>query len=86
MMDNDLILYFLGIEVMQSNEGIFISQEANTKRILKKFKMEDCKPVCTSVECGTKLSKHDNKEIVDSIYFKSLIGSLRYLICTRSNI
>ena len=68
---------------MQNNEGIFISQEAYMKGILKKFKMEDCKPICIPVEYGTKLSKHDDGATVNPIYFKSLIGSLRYLTCTR---
>ena len=33
-----------------------------------------------------KLSKHDNRERVNQTFFKSLVGSLRYLICTRLNI
>ena len=86
MMDNGLISWFLGIEVMQSKEDIFISQDAYVNGILKRFKMEDCKLVCTSVECETKLSKHDDGVTVDPTYFKSLVESLRYLICTRSDI
>ncbi|XP_022866861.1 uncharacterized protein LOC111386625 [Olea europaea var. sylvestris] len=40
-------------------DGIFISQEGHAKKVLKKFNMADCKPVCTLVECRTKLSKYD---------------------------
>lgn len=52
----------------------------------KKFNMEDCKPVCTPVECGIKLSKNDEGEKVNPTLFKSLVGSLRYLTCTRPDI
>ncbi|XP_070045497.1 uncharacterized mitochondrial protein AtMg00810-like [Nicotiana tomentosiformis] len=67
-------------------DGIFISQESYTKEILKKFNMLDCNPVNTPMESGTKLSKFDEGENVDHIFFKSLVGSLRYLTCTRPNI
>ena len=56
------------------------------ERFLKKFKIENCKPINTPVECGVKLSKQDYSEKVDPTFFKSLVGSLRYLTCTRSDI
>lgn len=39
--------------------------------------------VNTPVECGIKLSKHDDSEKVDSTLFRSLVRSLRYLTFTR---
>ncbi|XP_050139286.1 uncharacterized mitochondrial protein AtMg00810-like [Malus sylvestris] len=86
MTDIGLMAYYLGIEVKQNEEGIFISQESYTKEILKKFKMEECKPISTPVECGVKLTKHDEGESVDPTFYKSLVGSLRYLTCTRPDI
>ncbi|KAM1937502.1 hypothetical protein FF1_015220 [Malus domestica] len=86
MTDIGLMTYYLGIEVKQNKEGIFISQESYTKEIVKKFKMEDCKPISTPVECGVKLTKHDEGESVDPTFFKSLVGSLCYLTCTRPDI
>ncbi|XP_056159718.1 secreted RxLR effector protein 161-like [Syzygium oleosum] len=38
------------------------------------------------MECGTKLSKFDEGVDVDPTYYGSLIGSLRYLTCTRPDI
>ena len=67
-------------------DGIFISQEGFAKEILKRFKMEDSQSVNTPVECGVKLSKHEEGEKVDPTIFKSLVGSLRYLTCTRPDI
>ncbi len=86
MTDIGLMAYYLGIEVKQKEEGIFISQESYAREILKKFKMDDCKSISTPVECGVKLSKHDKGESVDPTFFKSLVGSLRYLTCTRPDI
>ncbi|KAM2177036.1 hypothetical protein ACFX1Q_036278 [Malus domestica] len=81
-----LMAYYLGIEVKQNEEGIFISQESYTNEVPKKFKMDDCKPISTPVECEVKLTKHDKGESVDPTFFKSLVGSLHYLTCTRPDI
>ncbi|KAL4021589.1 hypothetical protein IC575_020395 [Cucumis melo] len=48
--------------------------------------MMNSKPVATPIETGTKLSKHEEGDDVDPSYFKSLVGSLRYLTCTRPDI
>ncbi|KAA0033083.1 copia protein [Cucumis melo var. makuwa] len=86
MTDIGLMSYYLGIEVKQSEEGIFISQERYTRDILEKFNMMNSKSVATPIETGTKLSKHEEGDDVDPSYFKSLVGSLRYLTCTRPDI
>ncbi|KAK2446248.1 putative mitochondrial protein [Trifolium repens] len=86
MTDIGLMSYYLGIEVKQEDQGILITQEGYAKEVLKKFKMDDANPVSTPMECGIKLSKHDEGERVDPSLFKSLVGSLRYLTCTRSDI
>nr|GEY09874.1 retrovirus-related Pol polyprotein from transposon TNT 1-94 [Tanacetum cinerariifolium] len=86
MTDIGLMSYYLGIEVKQTNEGIFICQERYAKEILKRFGMEKCNPVGTPIEHKVKPSKHDGGKAVDSTLFKSLVGSLRYLTCTRPDI
>ncbi|KAK4390398.1 Retrovirus-related Pol polyprotein from transposon TNT 1-94 [Sesamum angolense] len=40
-----LMHFFLGIEINQEKEGIFICQRKYTETLLKKFKMESCKTV-----------------------------------------
>ena len=67
-------------------DGIFISQEGYAKDILEKFEMSNSNLVSTPIECGVKLSKHDDEEKVNPTFFKSLVGSLRYLTCTRLDI
>ncbi|XP_038896556.1 uncharacterized mitochondrial protein AtMg00810-like [Benincasa hispida] len=86
MTDIGLMSYYLGIKVKQGEDGIFISQDGYAKEVLKKFNMNDANLVGTPMECGVKITKQDGGEKVNSTYFKSLIGSLRYLTCTRPDI
>ena len=86
MTDIGLMVYYLGIEVKQMEDEIFISQEGYAKDILKKFEMLNSNPVSTPVECGVKLSMHDNEEKVNPIFFNNLVGSMRYLTCIRLDI
>ena len=48
--------------------------------------MQNCKPVSTPIDCGMKLSKFDEGEKVDPTLYRTLIGSLTYLTCTRPDI
>lgn len=86
MTDLGLMKYFLGLEVKQTKTGIFICQEAYAKEILKRFNMEECKPVRTPMETGTKLSRFGGGDRVDASLYRSLVGCLRYLTCTRPDI
>ncbi|GJY36095.1 retrovirus-related pol polyprotein from transposon TNT 1-94 [Tanacetum coccineum] len=86
MTDIGLMSYYLGIEVKQTDEGIFICQERYAKEILKRFDMDKCNPVGTPIEHKANPSKHDRGKVVDLTLFKSLVGSLRYLTCTRPDI
>jgi Reverse transcriptase (RNA-dependent DNA polymerase) len=86
MIDLGFIKYFLGLEVKQHEKGIFVSQEAYAKEILKRFGMENCNPIATLMELGTKLSRYDEGEEMDANLYRNLIESLRYLTCTRSDI
>ena len=47
MSDLGTMKYFLGIQVNQSNDGIFISQSKYAKDVLKKFNMLNSKPAPT---------------------------------------
>lgn len=78
--------YFLGLEVRQSSKGIFVSQVKYVIKVLKKFSMDKCIPVESPMELGIKLTRQGKGKIVCSTYYKSLVGSLRYLTWTRSDI
>ena len=81
-----LMKFFLGIEVQQSESGIFILQSKYASEVLKIFNMSNCKTAPTPVIIGLKLSKDDEGSTVDPMLFKRLVGILIYLIATRPNI
>ena len=57
MTDFGLLHYYLGVELMQRERSIFISQTKYVFELLKKFRMENCKPAITPMEQNIKLSK-----------------------------
>ena len=54
--------------------------------MLKKFQMEDCKPVSTPMITGCKLSKDDESKEVDQRLYRSMIGILLYVIASRPDV
>jgi len=90
MTDNGLMSYFLGIEVKQQQDGVFISQKKYMKEILEKFKMSNCNPVNTPLVTEMKLSREGNGDFVDSTLFKSLVPEVlddpqaRYCLWSRT--
>ncbi|XP_020263962.1 uncharacterized protein LOC109839911 [Asparagus officinalis] len=86
MTDLGLMTYFLGMEVKQGKNEVFICQKKYAKEILKKFQMEECKTVSTPMNQKEKLSKEDGDDKTDEGYYRSLIGCLMYLTATRPDI
>ena len=84
MTDIWLMSYYLGIEVKQEDKGILITQEGYANEVLKKFKMDDSNSVGKPMECGIKLSKHEEGNKVDTTLYKSLVGSFCCLTCEDS--
>lgn len=86
MTDLGKMHYFLSMEISQSREGIFICQKRYVKEMLKKFSMENCKPVSTHLMQNLKLIKDDGGRKTDEKIYRSLVGSLLYLTITRPDI
>jgi hypothetical protein len=86
MSDIGLLHYFLGIEVYQDKEEVFISQKMYAEKILKKFRMLGCKPMATPFAINEKLKKEDGGKKVDATLYRSLVGNLLYLTATRPDI
>ena len=80
------LTYFLGLQVQQNKDGIFLSQTKYLKQILKKCGMEDSKPVCTPMVTRCNLSSNDEPTIVHQPTYRSIIGSLLYFTGTRPDI
>ncbi|XP_043700111.1 uncharacterized mitochondrial protein AtMg00810-like [Telopea speciosissima] len=78
--------FLLGLQISQLKEEIFIYQSKYVREMLKRFTMEDCKPVSTPMMTGCKLTKDDASPSVDHTTYRSMIGSLLYLTASRPDI
>ena len=67
-------------------EGIFISQEKYTKDLLKRFNMDECKPIKTPMPSNGHLDLDEGGKTVDQTLYRSMIGSLLYLTASRPDI
>ncbi|MCO5574898.1 hypothetical protein L7F22_028692 [Adiantum nelumboides] len=70
---------YLGIQFVQSEDGIYMSQEKYLHKILDKFGMQNCKPISTPVDTGSKLSMHDAGDPFDVHTYAAAVGCLIYL-------
>jgi hypothetical protein len=78
--------FFLGLQIRQSNQGIFISQTKYIREMLKSFGMEDCKLVITPMQTRCKLSKDDDSKSSYQRQYSSMIGSLLYVTTSRLDV
>ena len=76
------LTYFLGLQVQQNKDGIFLSQTKHLKQILKKYGMEDSKLVCTPMVTRCSLMSNDESTTIHQPTNRSMIGSLLYLTGT----
>lgn len=86
MKDLGPLKYFLGIEVLRSNKGIFICQKKYTLDLLTEAGMLECKPVDTPIAVNHKLQIIDGAEEADREQYQRLVGRLNYLSHTRPDI
>src|SRR6266542_1322743 len=81
-----LLRYYLGIEVRQGVDGISITQTAYANKILEQAGMVGCNPCHSPMESRLKLSKKSTAAVTDTTAYRSLVGSLRYLVHTRPDL
>ncbi|GKE13669.1 putative ribonuclease H-like domain-containing protein [Tanacetum coccineum] len=77
------LTFFLGLQVNQWEDGIFISQDKYVTKILKKFGFSDVKTTNTPMETHKPLLKDVDGEDVDEHIYRPMIGSLMYLTSSR---
>ncbi|GJY15698.1 putative ribonuclease H-like domain-containing protein [Tanacetum coccineum] len=80
------LTFFLGLQVQQKEDGIFISQDKYVAEILKKFNYFDVKSASTPVDLEKPLVKDGDADDVDVHLYRSMIGSLMYLTASRPDI
>ena len=86
MSDLGLLKLYLGIEVMQAPGMITLKQATFARKLLEKAGMADCNSVHVPMEPRLKLSKVSTNPPVDVTLYRSIVGSLRYLVHTRPDI
>ncbi|GKG56245.1 uncharacterized mitochondrial protein-like protein, partial [Tanacetum coccineum] len=77
------LIFFLGLQVKQKTDGIFISQDKYVADILKKFDLASVKTVITPMETKMALTKDEEADVH---LYRSMIGSLMYLTAFRPDI
>ena len=88
MKDLGLLHYFLGLEIWQRSDGLFVSQGKYAQEILEKFNMHGCKPIDTPLPSGWRKEDATSTEVVDATVYQQLVGSLisgqyttRHMLC-----
>ncbi|GJZ44895.1 ribonuclease H-like domain-containing protein [Tanacetum coccineum] len=76
---------FLGIYVTHDSSGLFLSQKKYAIKILEKAHMVNCNPSQTPIDTESKLWG-DGDPVSDPTLYRSLAGSVQYLIFTRPDI
>jgi hypothetical protein len=80
------LTFFLGIQVKQTKQDIFVYQVKYTKDLMKKFNMVELKPVSTLMSMITMLDPDENDGTVDQREYRSMIGSLLHIAVTLPDI
>lgn len=78
--------YFLGLEFVETRSGVFLHQKRYISEVLKRFNMTDCNNTTIPVITNLKLTEQLDEGGVDASLYKQIIGSLRYICNSRSNI
>nr|GEU62320.1 putative ribonuclease H-like domain-containing protein [Tanacetum cinerariifolium] len=78
--------FFLGLQVLQKKDGIFISQDKYVGDILKKFGYSDVRSTNTPMDKENPWGKDGTGKDVDLHLYRSMIGSLMYLTASRPDI
>ncbi|GKF20692.1 uncharacterized mitochondrial protein-like protein, partial [Tanacetum coccineum] len=80
------LTFFLGLQVKQKEDEIFINQDKYVIEILKKFGFTDVKTTITPMETQNPLLNDEDGKEVDVYLYRSMIGSLMYLTSSRLDI
>jgi hypothetical protein len=84
MTDLGKMKFFLGVEVVQNDEGIYLSQ--NALEILERFGLENANSVRNLMVPGIKLMKNEDGKQVDMTQYKQMVCSFMYLSVNRSDL
>ncbi|WVY99219.1 hypothetical protein V8G54_031370 [Vigna mungo] len=78
--------YFLGLEFVQTKDGMHINQRKYILETLERFNLKDCNNTIVPIIANTKLSLQHEETKVDATLFKQIVGTLRYICSSRPDI
>ncbi|GJW94748.1 putative ribonuclease H-like domain-containing protein [Tanacetum coccineum] len=80
------LTFFLGLQVKQKEDGIFISQDKYVANILRKFSFTDVRTASTLMDTENPLLKDSDGDDVNVHLYRSMIRSLMCLTSSRPDI
>ncbi|XP_019171416.1 PREDICTED: uncharacterized protein LOC109166971 [Ipomoea nil] len=78
--------YFLGLQVKQLKEGVFINQAKYTRDLIKKFGLDGKSSIKIPMSTSIRLDKDEDGKDADQTKYRGMIGSLLYLTASRPDI
>ncbi|MCO5564358.1 hypothetical protein L7F22_018018 [Adiantum nelumboides] len=78
--------YFLGIEMIRNEGGIWLSQKKYGLDMLMKYGMADCKPISTPLDQNLKLRIDEGEVLDDATMYCRIVGSLIYMMILRPDL
>lgn len=86
MSDLGKLTYYLGIEVLQYDDGIILKQDRYARKILEETGMSSCNLTHVPMEMNAMFSKSPEERKIDEKEYRRSIGCLRYLLHTRPDL
>ena len=77
------LTYFLGLQVKQTDFGIYINQAKYARNLIKRFGLDKAAHARSPMAANAKLTNDPSGELVDVTLYRSMIGCLLYLIASR---
>jgi len=78
--------HFLGVQVLQTPDLLFLSQHKYIHDLLTRFNLNKHKPICIALSSRTMLSLIVGDLLLDATEYRSMVGALQYLTMTRPDI
>ena len=80
------LTFFLGLQIKQSSDGIFINQEKYVRDLLRKYQLDSTPSKNTPISAPLNLDSDPTGKSVNSTVYRGMVGSLMYLTASRPDI
>ena len=78
--------FFLGVEAIKSDQGLYLFQRRYISDLLRKTNMDEAKAISSPMASSMSLSQYQGTPLSDPSSYRSTVGSLQYLSLTRPDI